>query len=357
MSLRLSAAVVLLACAAGACGKKGPAQPPAPRGPLPPGRVEARQVGDRVLVRFTVPQPRGGNPSQRPARAELIRVDDPPGLAAPASPEAFRLRGKIVAVGQGEALEPGRRAELEDRTVRELPGGGVGWTVRYAVRVRDARGRPSPLVAAADLELVPPLAPPQAVSAAATAEGIRLSWRPPPETVRARYNVYRASAGEPFGERPLNAEPLASSEFLDQAVTVGSAYRYAVRTAQEPGPPFRESDSSPVVTVVAADRFPPAPPTRVVAVQEGAAVRVLWNPSPDRDVAGYNVHRRVAEGAWAKLAGPVRETTYLDRDPPAGSLIAYRVTAVDAASPPNESEPSEPAEVILSEKPAPKVAP
>ncbi len=357
MARRVPAALLLLACAAAACGKKGPARPPAPRGPLPPGGVEARQIGDRVLVRFTVPQPRGERPSQRPARAELIRVDNPPGLAVPADPEAFRLRGKVVALEQGEALEPGSRAQLEDPTVAQLPGGGAGWTVRYAVRVRDVRGRPSPLVAAADLELVAPLAAPDRLAATATAEGIRLSWRPPSEAGKSQYNVYRASAGESFGERPLNVEPLASTEFLDQAVTLGSTYRYAVRTVQGAGPPFRESDSSSVVTVVAADRFPPAPPTGLVAAQEGAAVRVFWNPSPERDVAGYNVYRRLPDGGWARLAGPVRETTYLDRDPPAGSLIAYRVTAVDAASPPNESEPSAPTEVVVAREPTREVRP
>lgn len=359
MTRRAPVALLLLACATTACGKKGPAQPPAPRGPLPPADVDARQVGDRVRVRFTVPQPRGERPSQRPVRAELIRVDNAPGFAVPADPEAFRLRGKIVALEEGEALEPGRRAEFEDRTVAELPGGGVGWTVRYAVRVRDVRGRPSPLVAAADLELVAPLAPPEGLAATATAEGIRLSWRPPSGTGKQKlqYNVYRAPAGQSFGERPLNVGPLASTEFLDQAVTVGSTYRYAVRTVQGAGPPFRESDSSSAVTVVAADRFPPAPPTGLVAVEEGAAVRVLWNPSPERDVASYNVYRRLAGEAWAKLAGPVRETTYLDPDPPAGIPIAYRVTAVDAASPPNESEPSAPAEVMLAGEPAAQEAP
>jgi len=357
MCRRAPIALLLAVVWAAGCGKRGPAEPPAPRGPLPPGGVEARQVGARVVVRFTVPQARGSKPSQRPARAELVRVDNPPGFVSPADPDAFRLRGKLVVVEEGERIEPGRRIELEDRTIAELPGGGAGWTVRYAVRVRDGRGRPSALVAAVDLELVAPPPPPENLEASPTAEGIRLTWKSPSPPGKARFHVYRARPGQNFPERPLNAEPLASTEFLDPAVVLNEEYRYVVRTVEGSGPPFRESEASREVVVVALDRFPPQAPAGLVAVEEGPSVRLLWNPSPEKDVAGYMVYRRAGEGDWSKIAGPVRETVHLDRDPPRGVLLAYRVTAVDSASPPNESEPSAPAQLLLEAEPARGIRP
>ncbi len=352
------APLLLAAAAALACGKKGPPLPPEPRGPLPPGRVEARQLGASVVVSVTVPGPRGDRPSQRPARAELLRLEYLPGLIAPRDPEAFRLRATVVAVEDSGALEPGWRAALADTTVSKLPGGGAGWTLRYAVRVRDAGGRSSPLVAAPDIVPVTPLLVPRNLSASATAEGIRLAWEPPSPSAALHYNVYRAAAGRPFEERPLNAEPIASAEFLDATVTVSSSYRYVVRSTEGTGPPFRESESCPEVTIVAEDRFPPAAPTGLVAVQEGSAVRLFWNPNPERDLAGYRLHRRTGDGAWGEVAaGLIRETTYLDRDVHAGDRVAYRVTAVDTAAPPNESEPSDTIVVDVAGEPAMEEAP
>ena len=48
--------LIFLLLAAG-CGKKGAPMPPEPKGPLPPGQVNARQVGGRIEVSFSVPEP------------------------------------------------------------------------------------------------------------------------------------------------------------------------------------------------------------------------------------------------------------------------------------------------------------
>lgn len=285
--------------------------------------------------------------------AELVRVAYAPGLPAPEDAHAFRLRGMIVARAAGAPLVSASRMTVKDGSVASLAGGGDGWTLRYGVRVRDRRGRPSALVVCRDLVATAPPAAPEDLRAEATADGIRLAWKARVGAAESGFNVYRSLADEPPGERPLNRKPLPQAEFLDTSVTIGSDYRYVVRAVVGESEPFRESESSDPVTVVAEDRFPPATPTGLTVVQEGTAVRLFWDPSAERDLGGYQLYRRVADGPWTALTGePLVEATYLDRNVAAGRHVEYRVAAVDRAAPPNESQPSAPEGLDVVEDPA-----
>jgi len=345
--------LVLALCAGAlACGKKGAPRPPEPRGPLPPKTVVARQVGERAVVEFTVPRPRGGKESQQPALAELVRVEFPPGATPPKDAAVFRLRGAVVASHEGNPLQPDHRLEIEDTTVAALKDRGVGWTLRYGVRVRDRRGRPSPLVVSTDLVAVAPRAAPGRLAAEATADGVRLEWQAPTDAPSSTYNVYRATGDAPFPEQPLQTEPLTGTEYLDASVTPGTSYRYVVRTIAADGAPPRESESSPEARILAEDRFAPQAPAGLVAVQEGKTVRLFWNPGQERDLAGYRLYRKVGDSDWARIGlDPVTEATYVDADAHAGDRLAYRVTAVDRTTPPNESAPSEETELRVVEDP------
>jgi fibronectin type 3 domain-containing protein len=198
------------------------------------------------------------------------------------------------------------------------------------------------LVLANDIvPVVPPLAP-SALAAEATADGVRLTWQPPPGEGPFRYNVYRARAGEQVGPRPLQREPVTSPEYLDADAVNGTDYTYEVRTAATDALPLQESLSSAPVQVRAEDRFPPAVPEKLVAVQEGSTVRLFWNPNQERDLAGYRVYRSVADGSFERIGGdPVERSSFIDADVRPGLRVAYRVSAVDRATPPNESAPSE----------------
>jgi hypothetical protein len=90
-----------------------------------------------------------------------------------------------------------------------------------------------------------------------------------------------------------------------------------------------------------------------VAVLVGPAVRLFWDPNPERDVMGYRVYRSRAAGAWERVGpDPVERSSYLDEDVAIGERLVYRVSAVDRAAPPNEGPQSDPVEVeILSEPP------
>lgn len=340
----------ILALAAVACGKSGPPVPPVPRGPLPPSQVTVRQTGEAARVCFTVPEPRGAKPNQVLAGSEVLRVTYAPGLQVPRDPQAFRVRSQTIGAPGAEELVPGRRVCVNDTGLPALEGGPAGWTLRYAVRLRDRAGRPSSLIAAPDLIAVAPPAPPAGVRAEMTADGTVLRWDAVADPPDAHYLVYRAEGSEPFPEAPLTAPSIARLEYLDEAALPGKAYRYAVRVEAVPGLPVREGGSSAEVAVVATDRFAPERPSGLVVVQERAAVRLFWNPNTERDLAGYRVERRRPEGPWAAV-GTAVEPLFLDAEVVPGDRWEYRVVAFDRADPSNASEPSQATTVDVVEDP------
>lgn len=340
------------AIAALSCGKTGPLQPPAPRGPYPASSVEARQIGDRIEIALTVPEARGTEPSQAVQTTEILRVAYPPGRPAPSEPDAFRVRGEIVAAIEAEHGKPGDRVVIADPSLSSLADGGMGWTLRYAVRVKDRRGRPSAIVVTKDVTTVPSVAAPTSLAGEASADGVHLSWRPPEGVNGATFNVYRGPTSGRLAEHPLNVQPLASPDHLDATVEVGKTYRYVVRTVAAAGPPYRESANSNTAVVDASDRFPPAQPAGLVAVQEGSAVRLLWNPGAERDLDGYRVYRAVGDDGFARVGAElVPQPSFLDPTVPAGGRLRYRVTALDRAVPPNESVPSAEVELLVAADP------
>jgi len=345
---------VVLSAAVG-CGKQGPPMPPEPHGPHPPLAVDVRQVGRVTRVGFQVPATRGSKPSQQLIRAELIRVSFPPGQEPPADPDVFRRRGENVATLDEDRLTSGARLWLEDADFAGLVDDGVGSSLRYGVRVRDRRGRYSPLVLANDVVLISSLPAPRLISAEPTADGIRLIWEPSDVPGDLTYNLYRLDRPEARPDTPVNAEPLTVSEYLDENATVGQRYTYVVRVVLEPGRPYREGESSAPLEVLTEDRFAPAPPRGLVTVQEGLAVRLFWDPNRERDLAGYRVFRKIEDGEWERI-GPavVSNALHLDADIDVGQRLAYRITAIDRGDPPNESGPSEEKTlVVLAEPVAP----
>jgi hypothetical protein len=249
-------------------------------------------------------------------------------------------------------LPPGERVDLVDQTLSSIEDSGQGWTLRYAVRLRDGKNRSSMLAVAADLVPLPLLPAPRELTGDPTAGGVRLSWKAPEDEGGFSYNVYRTGLGNLWPDQPLNTEPLAVSEYLDGDVEVAERYAYTVRTVLAPGRPYREGAQVPAIEVVAEDRFAPQAPSGLVVVQEGTAVRLFWDPNPERDLAGYRVWRMVEGEDWVRV-GPdvVEQNSYLDDQPVERKLLSYLVHALDRADPPNESQHSEAVTLELLEEP------
>ncbi len=345
-------ALVVFSAIAPGCGKIGSPLPPEPRGPRAPTRVAVRQTGNQARILFTQPAPRGAHPSQVPATAELVRVTYGVGQAANLDAAAFARRSEIVARLSLSADAEGSRLILVDG---EWPRQGTdpeGWTLRYGVRVRDVRGRPSPLVLANDLLVVSEMGAPDELAARATADGISLNWQAPGEGAGALYHVYRKTRDECcWPESPVHVGVLEQPEFLDRGVKTGEVYRYTVRTAQDDETPLRESLGSGTIEVLARDLFPPARPEGLVAVQEGRGIRLFWDPSEARDLAGYRLFRRVDGNEWHTVGDAIlKRALYLDSEVEIGQKVEYRTSAVDRADPPNESPFSEIVEVEIGDQ-------
>lgn len=77
-------------------------------------------------------------------------------------------------------------------------------------------------------------------------------------------------------------------------------------------------------------RVPRAEPPRALsAAQEGAGVRLRWEPGENDLVSvRYLVERRVGDGAWEALGAPQEGTELLDPQPPPRRPLGYRVVAL-----------------------------
>ena len=344
-----TAAVTLLVCClalVAGCGKRGTPLPPEPRGPFAPEDVEVRQIGDSLRISFDLPEPRNRDkPSQQIHRAFLVKVEQP-GAGQVPDADSFRRRGDEAAVISMDGATDGR-PEFLDPVVE--PAGSDRLVLWYGVRLEDRRGRSSPLVVAGRISPVPPLTVPPRPRAEMTAAGVRLQWDNPQGGGDHLVNIYRTVLGGETGRRPVNDTPLTGREYLDSGVAVGSTYSYLLRTVVSGESPYQESSSSKAVQVHAVDLFAPAPPTRPVAVQEAAVVRLFWDPNEEKDLSGYRIYRRRGEEDWSILqSGPVNGTSWLDQDVHPGERYAYRITALDLASPANESGYSEVADILVA---------
>ncbi|MEE8130103.1 MAG: hypothetical protein V3T48_07445, partial [Vicinamibacterales bacterium] len=91
------------------------------------------------------------------------------------------------------------------------------------------------------------------------------------------------------------------------------------------------------------DTFPPARPAGLIAVGDERTISLVWATSPEEDLGGYLILRgRASDETLQRLIQvPILETTYLDTTVDAGVRYVYAIVAVDTATPPNESAPSE----------------
>jgi hypothetical protein len=79
-----------------------------------------------------------------------------------------------------------------------------------------------------------------------------------------------------------------------------------------------------------------------VAVQEGRAVRLFWDPNRERDLGGYRVERRIDDGSWESIGSmKIEAPSFLDEDIRIDRPLSYRVLAIDRATPANVSGPSD----------------
>lgn len=117
---------------------------------------------------------------------------------------------------------------------------------------------------------------------------------------------------------------------FSEAVAFGQPRCYAVRAVEGTGAAQVEGEPS-TVCVTPADTFAPAAPANLVAVAAGTSISLLWEPSPEPDVAGYVVYRGLAGAAVLQplTAMPVTDARFVDTTAASGMRYVYAVVAVD----------------------------
>jgi hypothetical protein len=355
------------------CGAPGEPTAPAPPIPTPISDLSARQLGDGVQLSFSLPSNTiTGTKLTAPPAVEFLRGGMKPDGTA--DPKSFRLVYTIPGA-MVENYRVDEHLRFVDPIAPEEIKTHSGATFTYVVRTRASKKRASGDSNVVSLRLFPVPERIASVEARVTETAIELSWPAPTRTSAGEplpaaisYRVYRSEmnpAGTgltppiaPHGKREVESGPLASSDsntYRDSSFSFEHKYMYTVRSAiQVEGNSVESADSEPV-TVTPHDTFPPAAPQGIVAAvlpgeTAGAlAVELSWSINLETDLAGYHVYRSEQEGARGELVTPDLLPTPAVRDTSVepGHRYWYTVSALDRSG--NESVPSAPIAVDVTQ--------
>jgi hypothetical protein len=251
-------------------------------------------------------------------------------------------------------------AEASDRSARRF----------YVARAVTRRGRPGQWSTVRSVPTASPLAAPLVAAPTYDADAITLAWTPPAGAVVApsppdegnlpsrpfgpvvpvtAYNVYVA-AGEPTPDAlglvtrtaPLNAKPIEAATISAPGVAFGQERCFVVRSLATIGGTAVEGPPSAPSCVTPVDTFAPPAPSALEAVGGAGVISLIWEAVEVPDLAGYVILRgeNGAEPTTPLTPAPIRDSSYEDRAVTPGVRYTYVVAAVDSATPPNQSAPS-----------------
>jgi len=307
------------------CGYVGEPMPPLANVPAKVTDLAVVQRGSRIMVQFTIPS----------VTTEGMDIKDP-----------VKLDLRIGAAGEPfDAVAWTAHAKvIPDAPVKtgqaryEIPAAEwIGKEAIVAVRVIGARGKEAGWSSFVILPVVAAPETPAAVTATATAEGVRLAWR----ASGASFRVFRRTT---TGFVP--AGTVQQPQWTDTTTEFGKAYTYVVQTIGALGNNKEvESELSAEVTITPVDTFPPAAPSGLAPSAAANTIELAWERNTESDLAGYRIYRALDGGALEKLADVNQVPSYSDRKVEHGKTYRYAITAVDQAG--NESARTAPAEVRL----------
>lgn len=173
---------------------------------------------------------------------------------------------------------------------------------------------------------------------------ITLTWFPNQDKDLAGYRVYRMMKIPGNTDTVLVTPfPIQATEYLDVLPKVAKNEFVYFVAAEDSS--YNQSPRGAAVRAVLPDPEPPFPPTLKTIRTDAEALRLVWLPNLDVDLAGYVLYRSEVEkgpdSIWKPLtAKPIsaKDTTYSDRRIEAGKRYYYRLAALDDAG--NESEKS-----------------
>jgi hypothetical protein len=349
---------------AAGCGAPGEPTPPSP--PIPNSITDLKgvQLGDAVLLTFTLPTKStlglrlNEIPTLEVWRGSLRRDGTP-------DPRTFHLVDTIPApilkgyVQNGTVSYPDPVQPDELRTF-------AGETALYRVRTRVSERKSSADSNQISVDLYPVPQRIESLEPVVTEKSIQLTWSAPTSTSAGaqlppieEYHVYRGELDPTSiaaAQKDLHAAvwkfPLLqigtskTTEYQDSNFEFDTPYVYIVRSAISEGGKLLESGDSVPAILTPKDTFPPAAPQDLVtAVLPGAnpgtnVVDLSWSINLETDLAGYRVYRSESDNARGQLltSDLVLTPSYRDTTVVSGHRYWYTVTAVDRAG--NESPSS-----------------
>ncbi|MFQ5829737.1 MAG: fibronectin type III domain-containing protein [Candidatus Methylomirabilia bacterium] len=333
--------------ATSACGKKGPPVAPERRLPARVSALTATVQGEAVVLSWTNPASRADGTRLRDLTTLRVyrRHERRDGEPKP----AMLARGKVIGFDQVATIR------LATPVPAQVEGDRVRWTdptpltagerYVYVVTALDSIGRSSPPSERAVAVFMAAPEPPGTLTAKPGDGEVRLQWAAPsslidgtPATGPLTYQVLRAASVE-ASLQAIIPRPIEATHFTDRGLENDQTYYYAVRAIRVEPQGEAGSELSSMVSATPVDLTPPSAPTDLVALPTEDAVRLLWNRSPEADLAGYLVYRAARPGGpYDRLTTePIRTTLFTDRAVERGRTYGYVVTAVDQAARANES--------------------
>lgn len=196
-----------------------------------------------------------------------------------------------------------------------------------------------------------PAAAPAGVTATPGDGQVSLQWQPVASFADGsavgndiKYQVRRSTGGKDFVRQ---GELVSATNYIDRQVLNGLRYFYTVQSVTVIKSDLVNGGISQAVGVTPMDLTPPLPPIGVTVVRTDVGNKIFWDESDASDIDAYRVYRRAANKDSYELLGEVEPEFTLFVDSKASDKVRYyyAVTAIDLATPPNESQKSKEATV------------
>ena len=192
--------------------------------------------------------------------------------------------------------------------------------------------------------------PPRELQAEVKRKSVLLTWKEPdaledgtPLEGIVGYNLYRRSPGGVYTGIPVNDKPVTTLACKDNGIEPDKNYLYTLRAVRKVRETFIESEGSEEVAINTTDRTPLGAPTGLIAIPLKTGMTLKWDENKEPGLEGYNLYRKAkGEDEFEKLnSAPLLRASYLDNALKDREFYTYIVTAIDDATQPNESKPSQ----------------
>lgn len=228
------------------------------------------------------------------------------------------LRQFLIASACALALVACGGGEGDDGGVSPPPGGGS-----------------PPPTSPGTVDTTPPSVPSSLAANAVSPTQVQVSWEASSDDSAgvAGYRLYRDGSNSPIAN-------VTVTHYTDTGLTANTSYVYTVR-AFDAATPANESALTAPVSVNTppappeGDSTPPSVPDNVTAIATSTtSIQISWSPSTD--ASGISQYRVFREGTSVAIA-VTQNTTFTDTQLEPNTAYTYFVTAVDGATPSNES--------------------